>query len=284
MSNAIQTLDRPVNNAVINPADYDHYNVYSDDAAENSHRSIVGKLLKFAKGDWSFGKNDAAMPIGTKMAVDMRTASVGWVRWADGKPVEHRINLLTARVRLETRDQLGFNDKSQWEVDNQGVPKDPWQLTRAVIMSDDSGTVYTFTPSSVGGRNCLINLGKAYGAEGRQHPGQEPVVKIGNDSWPHPKHKKIWVPTMAIVGWIERTDLDQIFAAERAEVSAAAEAADPAPVRAAPVRAAPVRTVPPKEASAPAAPAAAPSSFGFKKPAAASSAPPSDDRLTGTKF
>lgn len=199
-------------------------NPYSAYAAEASTRTIVGTLLKFAKGEWTKGQNDNVVPLGTKFVADMRNVMVGWIRWENKKPVEHRIGRIADNYRPEARPSLGYNDKSQWEIDEKSdKANDPWQQTSLLfLMSQESG-IFTWSPSSAGGRNAVIKLCGAYGKLFRQHPGHLPVMEIGTDSYRHAEYGKTFVPEMRIVGWYDEAKFDEAMNAEEAETKAREE-------------------------------------------------------------
>ena len=54
---------------------------------------------------------------------------VGWIRWENGKPAEHRMELVASGQIRHSGPDLGYLDQAKWEVDNNGKPRDPWQNT-----------------------------------------------------------------------------------------------------------------------------------------------------------
>ena len=50
--------------------------------------NIVGKLLKFSKGDFVAGIQDEEVPVGTQLIAVMSELVVGWCRWEANRPVE----------------------------------------------------------------------------------------------------------------------------------------------------------------------------------------------------
>ena len=247
----------------------DASNPYAAYAAEAASRTIVGTLLKFAKGEWTKGQNDIVVPLGTKFVADMRNVMVGWTRWENKTPVEHLMGRVADGARAANRSTLGFNDKNEWEADNDGKPKDPWQSTSIIFLMDQEGEIYTYSPSSAGGRNAIVALCGAYGKLMRQHPGELPVIELGVDSYRHETYGKTFVPVLKIVGWHSETDFDAAQAAEAAEAKAREENNDaPAPQKAPEVRESAV--------ASPAAPAGD-SGFGFKRGGASAAA-------TATRF
>src|SRR5262245_54706062 len=98
---------------------------WNDAAKEAAERPINGTLLKFADWRWTAGKEATAVPDGTRL-IAMATIAL-WTRWEDGKPVEYRIR--EAGHRLPERDELGYDDQSEWEIGPGGEPQDLWRNT-----------------------------------------------------------------------------------------------------------------------------------------------------------
>ena len=165
--------------------------------------AIAGDLLKFAKGDWLRGEGNEAVPDDASFLTNMNELWTGWQRWEDGHPVEHRLSRLIDRAPKIQRDELGYTDKSAWETDNNGAPRDPWQMTDRLVMRDDATQeLCTFATSSYGGQWGLAKLLRAYAQERHKFDGRFPVVKLDVDrSWRHPKYGPIPRPLFTIIGW-----------------------------------------------------------------------------------
>jgi hypothetical protein len=174
-------------------------------------RSIEGTLMKFNKGDFQAGpSNDAIeIAIGTRFAAVMDSLSVGWLKWWDGAPVDPHMGLVVKGYQPERRTVLGDLDKSLWETDDDGDPKDPWQFTNYLILRRcDDGEIFTFTTSSKGGLGAIGELCKNYGKQMRQRPDEWPIIEIGVDSYLHRDRKRgrIKYPVFTIVGWVAKDD------------------------------------------------------------------------------
>src|SRR5262245_65364212 len=98
---------------------------WNEAAAEAGERTIRGTLLKFADWRWTAGKEATPVETGTKL-VALATAA-GWVRWEDQRPVEHRMR--APGRRLPDRDELGYDNETEWEEGPSGDPQDPWRNT-----------------------------------------------------------------------------------------------------------------------------------------------------------
>lgn len=193
--NAVQNVNQGGAIAVQNG--YDPFAAYGQEAASG------GTFLKFNKGEWQAGQNSDEVPLGTRLVVNMSELSIGWIRWENGSPAERRLNLLTSGIKPERREDLGFDDQSEWETNDDGDPQDPWNFTNELPMADPKdGTQYTFSASSKGSIGCIGNACKAYAREYQQKPGLVPVMELRRDSYIHKKHGKLYVPVLEIVEWI----------------------------------------------------------------------------------
>ena len=191
----------PINGGALAPQpDYDPYAAYGQEAAN------AGTFLKFSKGEWLLGQNDDEVELGRLLVANMAELSIGWIRWADGKPAERRMGLLGGGFKPEPRDALGHDDQTLWEKDNEGRPKDPWNFTNELPLADpETGEQMTLSVSSKGGIGAVGNLCKAYGREYRQREGLVPVLELGRDSYKHPEYGKTYVPVLSIVDWMENS-------------------------------------------------------------------------------
>jgi hypothetical protein len=200
--NAVAEINQ--NTAVAAQGGYDPYAAYGQEAASG------GTFLKFAKVEWQKGQNSEEVALGTQLVANMAELSIGWIRWADGKPAERRLGLLAQGYKPEPRDALGYADQSQWETDKEGKPIDPWSFTNELPVADpETGEQLTMSVSSKGGIGAIGNLCKAYGKEYRQRDGQVPVIELQRDSYIHSEYGKTYVPLIPIVGWMENSGVPQ---------------------------------------------------------------------------
>lgn len=182
------------------------YNAF--EAFGDSGNNIIGDLLKFTKGEWVSGPNDDEVEEGTRVAVDMNSVKIGWVRWWDGAPTDEEMVTIASGQKPQRRADLGDDDEQMWEEDNDGRPKDPWQNTvQLVCKTTDGEQEYTFSSSSAGGRNAVKALCKAYGQKMRSKPGMVPIVSLEVDSYKHKEYGKTFVPVLKIVDWASEEDL-----------------------------------------------------------------------------
>jgi hypothetical protein len=168
---------------------------------------IVGKLLKFSKGDWVAGPDSEEIPNGTELVAVIPGIASGWQRWEDNRPVEQIMGLLIEGFVPPARSTLSHTDKSTWPIDGNGKPRDPWQPTiYAPMATVDAATIYTFTTSSDGGKRHAIGpLCKDYGNHIRHAPDELPVVKLDQDSYLHTDRTigRVKYPEMPIARWVK---------------------------------------------------------------------------------
>ena len=169
------------NHALATTNDVDPFLTYADAV---SPKHILGDLLKFNKGDFLAGETAETIPVGTKVTVGMDLLLIGWVRWENGKPIEHRMVRVADGQSPQRRAELGDDDRSTWEIDTQGKPRDPWALTQYVPMVDEAGDIFTFCTTSRGGINALADLSRYHGRNRRAHVDEFPVVELQVETLP----------------------------------------------------------------------------------------------------
>jgi hypothetical protein len=186
---------------------------YGQAAANRSH---LGDILRFNKfGEYRFGKYDEEVPLGTVLAAYMTTLCTGWTLWQSNRPVEEIMGPVGEGFVPPPRSTLGYSDKTQWEVFDDGREKDPWAFTNKIVLVDLKGTepvFYTFSTSSKGGIGALGALSLQYGERLRQKPGESPLIELGRDSYTHSNRSfgEIRVPVFKVVGSIPTAKLPPI--------------------------------------------------------------------------
>jgi len=170
---------------------------WNDVAAEANARVLRGTLLKFADWNWTRGKETEPVKRGTQL-VAIGTAAA-WVKWKDGKPAETRLR--EPGTKMPEREELGDLDQAQWEVGPDNKPRDPWRNSRFVYLVDPhSAEALTFSTSSWGGREAVINLGDAIARMRLAHPNAMPIVAL--EAAPMiTRYGRKSKPTFKIVGW-----------------------------------------------------------------------------------
>jgi hypothetical protein len=173
-------------------------------AAYGAKVGSTGQFLSFKNGEYVFGQNAEELPIGTRLVANMPGLRIGWRRWFGGQVTDDMTMLLADGPTVERRDALGDMDQSKWDKDDLGEPRDPWQMTNILELSDGEKT-FLYSTSSRGGIGAIGRLCKDYGRQWRMRPNELPIIELARDSYMHPRFKKIYVPDFKIVGW---TDAD----------------------------------------------------------------------------
>lgn len=200
---------------------YDDSDPYSDYAKSQQSSFIIGKLLKFTKGDYAYGENNVPVPMGTRFVMNMDSLVVGWVRWENNRPSEQIMGRVQDRFTVPRRNELGDDDNELWELDADGRPRDPWQRGAYVLLKIEQGApvsedrlpadplfgIFTFAASSVGGLGAVNDVCKVYGEIRRQRPDEFPVIQIGMDSYQHRNRSfgRIKKPVFEVCDWAPKS-------------------------------------------------------------------------------
>ena len=112
------------------------------------------------------------------------------------------MGLIRDRYQPPPRDALGHTDASRWRRRDQ----DPWQYTHGLPMIANDGALYCFTTSSVGGKDCIGGLIRAY-ADHEEKRGADPrtlpAVSLEKDAYPNKRGGVTAIPLFSIVRWTE---------------------------------------------------------------------------------
>jgi hypothetical protein len=159
--------------------------------------ALRGTLLRFHDWNWTVGKEASPVEKGKRLVATGTTSA--WVKWANGKPTEYRMK--PAGKPMPNRETLGDTDEAQWEKGPDGKPRDPWQSSRFVYLLDpDTAEAFTFSTSSFGGREAVINLGDAIARMRTAHPHALPVVELQAAAMPTRFGRKS-KPIFKIMDW-----------------------------------------------------------------------------------
>lgn len=187
-------------------------NVFEAYGEQFNSKMIVGRLLKFNKGDWLAGEDDEEIEEGTRFVANMNQLMIGWIKWVENKPAQQLMGSLASGFQPAKRSELGDNDEDEWETDQNGKPRDPWQYSNYLLLKPpgeqaEEDDLLTFATSSKGGISMMGELCQAYGKEMRTRPDEWPIVEIGVRSYMHSNREfgRIKVPTMKVVGWEEKS-------------------------------------------------------------------------------
>jgi len=191
---------------IVRVASVDPFEMYADEVAP---RYIVGKLLRFNKGDYLAGENSEPMPGGTRCVAALDELMIGWIKWHGGKPVEHLMVRLADGNRPPKRDALGDNEEAQWELDeNTGKRRDPWSFANYLpILEAAAGELFTFTTSTSGGLRTIGDLSRRYAYHRKRHPDVFPLITLGVSSYEHKDRQigRVKYPDFAPAGYAPKT-------------------------------------------------------------------------------
>lgn len=185
-------------------------------------RTIIGKLLKFTKGDYLAGEDNVDVPAGTEMMANLDELMVGWIRWHDNKPVEQIMGKISDGYQPPRRDTLGDHNEDLWEVDNNGEARDPWQLSNYLIMKtpgkNTEDDLYTFAASSQGSLKAVGILCQTYGKRIRTNADEFPIIALKVGSYDHPKkaYGRIKFPKLEVVRWASKQEFIDALNTEQA--------------------------------------------------------------------
>jgi hypothetical protein len=170
-----------------------------------SRAALVGDLLKFTKfGEFKAGRDNINVPLGTVLVAHMPTLTIGYVKWAENRPVDHKMGLVSEGFVPPKRETLGDLDKEAWERYDDDRPRDPWQLTNYLVMSDpETKDLYTFATSSKTGLSSLGELVKAYGQRMRQFPDEYPAVELQCRHYIDADYGEIRFPGFKVADWVD---------------------------------------------------------------------------------
>jgi len=179
-------------------------------ALANVEKDLIGgmTILKFAKGDWTYGSTGTEVSKDSRWMVDPFSFIHGFIAWGHGRPVEE----VTAPM-TEALPKIGPPPQESLEDDDKGNPGKGWQrlsgFSLKCISGPDKGTVARFTSSSDGGRKAIKVLLKEI--EDQLEVDEYaycPIVKLGTDFYMHPDKTvgKVKTPTFEVLEWSEVPD------------------------------------------------------------------------------
>jgi hypothetical protein len=194
----------------------DDYNPYAKLAKELNNRRIIGDLLKLTKeGEWVAGKDEEDIKPGTQLLAYVPSLHDGWVRWENQRPTNWEIGLVSHdhpkyganRFRLKTRDELGDNDPDQWPARGKDKKEktDPWQRTQYIVLvNPENEQLYTYGVHTKGGQQALGGLLEEWVNNcSRKGEAEQPIVKLGSDSYDHERYGETFYPILEIVDFTD---------------------------------------------------------------------------------
>jgi hypothetical protein len=95
----------------------DPFKTYADAVAPTT---IIGTLLKFSKGEFFAGKDSRPVAVGTHFIDNLDATMAGWVKWINGRPIDHRLVRIADGLLPVKREQLGDTDTEQLAIRQPG--------------------------------------------------------------------------------------------------------------------------------------------------------------------
>jgi hypothetical protein len=199
---------KTTSNALSTPGQTDLFRTYADACAP---RTIVGKLLKFSKGDFVLGDAGETIAEDVEFTALMDELVVGWVRWEDNKIAEQRMGRVIDGFVPQPRRELGDVDAAAWETDAAGKARDPWQFQNYLPLQRSDGELFTFVAGSRGALNTVAELCRIHARHAKQNPDHYPIIRLRSDEYQHrvKEFGRIKFPVLGVVGWAPKTDLPE---------------------------------------------------------------------------
>jgi hypothetical protein len=186
-----------------------HYDSNTEELAAEAANDL-GTLLKFAKGVWTLGDDKA--PAGAEFTACPEAVVIGWVRFDNQRVAERILKRPGDKRRLPDRDELSMPDKSDWPLDNKGLPKDPWVRQHYLPLIDGDDALVTFVSGSVGGKLAIGKLCSFYLKNKAR-----PIVKLDVGSFRSKEYGAIPAPDFVIVNFEGVAAPDEKTAAQNEE-------------------------------------------------------------------
>lgn len=172
-----------------------------------------GKAYTYKKGHWFEGYGKDAPLVDKLFAaksviINAPNINFAWRIFSDeGRPQYIAFANPCLGQRLPERKSLGHTDKTLWEVKNfQGQDKAMDPISKIVMLPfrfDGETEVNHLMITSWSGVKAVQEFLKAYGKDGRSHPGKLPVVNLGSRLERHWEDDTVTfeIPTFDIADW-----------------------------------------------------------------------------------
>ena len=160
-------------------------------------------FFKFTKGRY-VDRDGEEIAKKTEFVCPYEQIQIGWIRF-NGKgnsPTRHMGPLFSGFVP-PSRNSLGDNDPSAWEVGLNGEPADPWQMQCLLPLLDaKTGEPFVFQTVSVTGRGAVGKLILACKQLRKKKPDIYSVVRLDVGGYQHrdPRIGFVEVPAFPVIG------------------------------------------------------------------------------------
>ena len=122
-----------------------------------------------------------------------------------------RTILATAVDQVERSVAYGWDPAeyhAEWDVDDDGVPRNPWTRTTKMPLKDPAtGEEFIYATSSRGGIGAVGRLVSIVRRGQRNGKAGLPVVRLDVDDYKHKQYGKVFVPQFTLVGFKSEAEL-----------------------------------------------------------------------------
>jgi len=158
------------------------------------------KLLKFKKGKYEV--MDDEVRIGTEFIAHANQLMFCWIKFIGNEVVDRKMGRAAEGYNPPERNELGDTDQAQWEV-RDGELKDPWTFQHLLPFENpETGEVYVFTTSSIGGQIATEALAREWAKRIRRTGSRAmPMIRLGVTQMRTKKYGDVARPCFEVVGW-----------------------------------------------------------------------------------
>jgi hypothetical protein len=161
-------------------------------------------FLRMGKdGVWVYGPEPIEVEEGSLWQVNVITAAHGWCCWKDAgdkNTLAGEIMISMAQPKPPRPEPIG---------DTEYAEQRSFELR--CVSGEDEGMEVLYKTSSLGGMKAvdklLAEIQKAIAASRTRAPGSPayvfPVLALDQDSYPHPKYGKTYIPILDVVAWAD---------------------------------------------------------------------------------
>lgn len=182
------------------------------DMLANEARGLKGggdgkAFMKFDgnTGDFMYGADDEDLPLGSEMAVNMRSYMRGWVIWVDGEVVHEEMTPLGTPAPTKA----SLPDHGPYGEDDGPVE----QYVLDFKMMDEPHVEMVFQANNASKRRAIAALLKDFSNTYKAHPGEVPIVKLDEREFEAKtkggKGRKVTkhAPSFKIVDWVPEDEV-----------------------------------------------------------------------------
>jgi hypothetical protein len=157
-------------------------------------------------GEYSYGADDESLPLGSEMAVNMRSAQWGWLIWVDGN-VEHEemVPMIEPQPRKADLPDCGPYGKDDGPAE---------QYTIEMRMVTEPFVNMVFQGNNSSKKRAIAALMKDFASSYKLHPGMIPIIELEERPFETTtegkgKGRKITkhAPVFKITDWISEEEL-----------------------------------------------------------------------------